>query len=239
MILFISDLHLCASRPETTAAFRRFLAGPARQAQALWILGDLFEFWVGDDDLSEPFHAEIAEALAGLARSGISLHLLPGNRDFLLGKTFARRAGASLVTEPVLIEAFGLRLVLTHGDAECTQDLAYQRFRRRIRSPLSRAFLLCLPLALRHALAKRMRERSEASHEASNAYDLDPQAITALFRATGADAMIHGHTHRPARHTLELDGKPRERWVLADWHDRPTWLELSEQGLKAREEEKK
>lgn len=238
MILFISDLHLCASRPETTAAFRRFLAGPAREAQSLWILGDLFEFWVGDDALSEPFHAEIAEALAELARSGVAIRILRGNRDFLLGKTFARRAGASLVNEPALIEAFGLRLVLTHGDAECTQDLAYQRFRRRIRSPLSRAILLCLPLALRHALAKRMRDRSEASHKASNAYDLDPKAVSVLFRATQADAMIHGHTHRPTCHRLELDGSTHERWVLADWHDRPTWLELSEQGLKAKKEGK-
>lgn len=233
MILFISDLHLCVRRPETTAAFLRFLDGPARQAKTLWILGDLFEFWVGDDDLDDPFHACIAEALAALSHSGVDIRIIVGNRDFLLGKVFAARCGAHLVTEPALIEAYGQRIVLMHGDAQCTDDIAYQRFRRRIRSPLSLALLRLLPLGFRRMLAERIRHNSETSrsYQAGIFFDLNPHVVEALFRSTQADGMIHGHTHRPALHTLSVDGRERQRWVLADWHDQATWLQAGPDGI--------
>lgn len=234
MILFISDLHLCSKRPETTAAFMRFIHGPARQAQSLWILGDLFEFWVGDDDLSNPFHAGIADALAALSRTGVDIRIIVGNRDFLLGEAFAIRSGAGLVPEPAVLEAEGHRIVLMHGDAQCTDDHAYQRFRRQIRSPITLAFLRRLPLALRRALATHIRKRSESSRHyqaAPHMMDLNPQAIETLFQAHDADWMIHGHTHRPALHTITLAGRERHRWVLADWHDKASWLEVGPNGF--------
>lgn len=238
MILFISDLHLCSSRPETTAAFERFILGPAQEAEELWILGDLFEFWVGDDDLANPFHAKIADTLHLLAKRGVKISIICGNRDFLLGKRFARRTGARIVAEPALLEtAQGARIILAHGDAQCTDDLAYQRFRQRIRSPLSRALLKLLPLQLRRALATRMRERSESMHDASATFhDLNEQTLASLFRRYAATLMIHGHTHRPARHELSVDGKTCTRWVLADWHAHASWLELGPGGITPRSE---
>ncbi|KAF7598880.1 MAG: UDP-2,3-diacylglucosamine diphosphatase [Candidatus Dactylopiibacterium carminicum] len=238
MILFISDLHLCAERPETTAAFLRFLSGPAREADALWILGDLFESWVGDDELDDPFCASIADVLSALTGSGVKTSIIVGNRDFLLGKRFAARSGTHLVAEPALIEWNGHRIVLLHGDAQCTDDLAYQRFRRRIRSPLSLALLRLLPLSWRLRLANRIRQRSEsATHDKpSDITDVNPQAIEQAFRRTGAEWMVHGHTHRPARHLLAVDGLEKQRWVLADWHAQATWLETSADGLQARTE---
>ncbi|MBS1209601.1 MAG: UDP-2,3-diacylglucosamine diphosphatase [Proteobacteria bacterium] len=234
MILFISDLHLCVGRPETTAAFLRFIDGPARQARTLWILGDLFEFWVGDDDLDDPFHARIAEALAGLSHDGVDIRIIVGNRDFLLGTTFAARSGAQLVTEPALIEAGGHRIVLMHGDAQCTDDLAYQRFRRRIRSPLCLALLRILPLKLRRALARRIRQNSETarSYQPGQFFDLNAQRVETIFRTSNADWMIHGHTHRPACHILNVDGRECQRWVLADWHDKATWLQVGDDGIR-------
>ncbi|GAB2883096.1 UDP-2,3-diacylglucosamine diphosphatase [Uliginosibacterium flavum] len=238
MILFISDLHLQASRPETTRAFLDFLAGPARQAKALWILGDLFEFWVGDDELEEPFHACIADALATLGAAGVKIRIIVGNRDFLLGKSFAARSGAQIFAEPVAINVDQQRIVLLHGDAQCTDDVAYQRFRRRIRSPLTLALLRRLPLALRRALARRIRRGSESAKPYKNQQlmDVNPAAIEAVFRATDADVMIHGHTHRPAHHTHTVDGRERQRWVLSDWHAKATWLEAGPDGWIAREE---
>ncbi|MDQ7989647.1 MAG: UDP-2,3-diacylglucosamine diphosphatase [Candidatus Dactylopiibacterium sp.] len=236
MILFISDLHLQPSAPATTRAFLAFLAGPARRASALWILGDLFEFWVGDDDLGDPFHADIADALAALGHAGVAVHIVPGNRDFLLGAGFAARTGARIENEPVLLTVGTHRLVLVHGDAECLDDADYQRYRRRIRSPLSRFVLRHLPLCARRALARRIRRRSAARGEGyARTADLDAGAIASLFRDFDADWMIHGHTHRPALHPHAVDGRERLRWVLADWHDTATWLEVEPDGVTARE----
>lgn len=238
LILFISDLHLSAERPATTQAFLRFLSGPARQANGLWILGDLFESWVGDDELKFPFPASIAAALAALSQQGVAINIVVGNRDFLLGRRFARAGGAQLVREPALIEAAGQRIVLLHGDAQCTDDIAYQRFRRRLRFPLTLALLRRLPMALRLRLASRLRQRSEndTSYKPPAITDVNPEAIEAAFRQSNADCMIHGHTHRPAKHLLLVDGRERQRWVLADWHDQATWLEAGPDGLVAREE---
>ncbi len=238
MILFISDLHLSAERPATTAAFLRFLSGPARQANALWILGDLFESWVGDDELKFPFPASIAAAMAALSQHGVAINIVVGNRDFLLGRRFARASGARLVREPALLEAAGQRIMLLHGDAQCTDDLAYQRFRRRIRFPLTLALLRALPMAVRLRLASRLRQRSEndTSYKPPTITDVNPDAIEAAFRQSKADCMIHGHTHRPARHLHQVDGRERQRWVLADWHDQATWLETGPAGLVARQE---
>lgn len=238
MILLISDLHLQASSPASTRAFLDFLAGPARAASELWILGDLFEFWVGDDDLDDPFHAAIADAIAALCRTGTAVRIAPGNRDFLLGETFARRAGAQIMAEPVLLEVGEHRLLLLHGDAECTDDHRYQRFRRCIRSPLSLALLAKLPLGLRRRLARRIREQSSARQYSADSRigDLNPQAVETLFRRFDADWMVHGHTHRPALHRHLVDGRECLRWVLADWHDRATWLEVDNSGIHTRSE---
>lgn len=237
MILFISDLHLQAAEPETARAFREFLAGPARQARELWILGDLFELWTADDDLCEDFPAGIADALAELARSGVAIRIVVGNRDFMLGKVFEARSGARIVPEPAVLEFEGKRLVLLHGDAQCTDDVAYQRYRRRIRSPFIQALQRNLPYFVRRAIVRRIRQRSVMNRQKygeRKISDVNAEAIAEVFRATGADIMIHGHTHQPACHALDIDGRECQRWVLADWHGKATWLEAGPQGLVAR-----
>ncbi|MEN3111648.1 UDP-2,3-diacylglucosamine diphosphatase [Uliginosibacterium paludis] len=240
MILFISDLHLQASAPESAAAFMRFLDGPARQAEALWILGDLFEFWIGDDDLGDPFHAAIADALSQLSASGVRLKIMVGNRDFLLGQGFARASGGELVAEPAVLRQGNKTFVLVHGDAECTDDHAYQRYRRRIRSRFSVALLRSLPLSWRRRLAQRIRQGSEfrKQREPSAYGDLSPTAVSELLGRHDARYLIHGHTHRSARHCFTLpDTRMAERWVLPDWHERARWLELGPEGLTFREEQ--
>ncbi len=239
MILFISDLHLQASVPESAAAFMRFLEGPARQAESLWILGDLFEFWIGDDDLGDPFHAGIAGALARLASTGVKIRLMAGNRDFLLGREFARACGGEIVREPAVLQRDGETFVLVHGDAECRDDIAYQRYRRRIRSPLSMFLLHHMPLGWRRRLAQHIRRGSEfRKRQDPAAYgDLSQAAVTELLERYRARILIHGHTHRSACHRFMLGPHNGERWVLPDWHDRARWLELGPDGLVFRSEQ--
>jgi UDP-2,3-diacylglucosamine hydrolase len=236
--LFISDLHLCEARPETTAAFRRFLAGPARSANTLWILGDLFEYWAGDDDLESAFNAAIADDIAALAKDGVAVRIVVGNRDFLLADGFSARAGVRIEPEPVVLEIDGQRAVLVHGDAECTDDLPYQQFRAMVRNPAWQAQFLVQPLAVRRQIAEQLRLKSEMNkgEKAMAIMDVNPDAIASLLHGYQARILVHGHTHRPARHELEIDGKPCVRWVLSDWHDKATWLEASTDGLLARNE---
>lgn len=222
MIHFISDLHLDARRPGTTRAFLDYLAGPARQCEALWILGDLFETWIGDDDLAIPFNAHIADALATLGKAGVQVRIIVGNRDFLLGKSFEGRSGAQIVTEPAFVQLGEQRVVLVHGDAQCTDDKSYQRFRRIVRNPLLQTLFRTLPFALRQRVASRLRNQSERSKpgKSMTIMDVNPEAIAALFRQGEASWIIHGHTHRPAIH-VHGAGK---RFVLSDWHERATGL---------------
>lgn len=221
MLLFISDLHLSAATPELLAVFTRFLAGLARQAEALYILGDLFEAWVGDDDRETPGHAEAIAALRAASAAGVKIFIQRGNRDFLLGEAFAAATGTTLIADPYLVSADGWQFVLSHGDALCTDDTAYQTFREQVRSPEWQAAFLARPLAERRALAAQIRNASERNKQEKSAYqmDLNPLATDDFLRQNGYATFIHGHTHRPARHDHIVDGIHVERWVMADWHD--------------------
>lgn len=238
MQLFISDLHLCEARPETTAAFRRFLAGPARTASTLWILGDLFEYWAGDDDLESAFNAAIAGDIAALVKDGVAVRIVVGNRDFLLSQGFAERTGACIEPEPVALELSGQKALLVHGDAECSDDLPYQQFRAMVRNPAWQAQFLGQPLAVRRQIAEQLRLKSEMNkgEKTMAIMDVNPEAISGLLRTHSASLLIHGHTHRPARHEVNVDGKSCARWVLSDWHDKASWLEASSEGIFARSE---
>ncbi|HSD38274.1 MAG TPA: UDP-2,3-diacylglucosamine diphosphatase [Rhodocyclaceae bacterium] len=226
MIHFISDLHLNEDEPATVQAFFDFLAGPARAGEALWILGDLFNFWAGDDELRSPFNARIAEALADLHAAGTRIYLLVGNRDFMLGKKFAERTGMEIVTEPVRIDLGGHATLLAHGDAQCTDDIAYQRFRKKVRSPLWQKVFLTLPLFVRHRIVKGVKSKSKASKQTKDMriMDVNDDAIAESFRASATEWMIHGHTHRPATHAITVDGIERVRHVLPDWHGKACGL---------------
>lgn len=232
-VLFISDLHLEAERPDITRAFLHFLTTRARTAQALYILGDFFEAWIGDDGMDE-FQHSIARALRELSDSGTRIYLMHGNRDFMIGKAFCREAGCTLLRDPSLIDLDGEKVLLMHGDSLCTLDAAYMKLRRWLRNPLTLFILRNLPLATRHELARKLRKESRAqtSMKASEIVDVTPGEVEKIMRDKGVRILIHGHTHRPAVHELELDGRPARRIVLGDW-DRQGWaLEADEQGLR-------
>lgn len=223
--LFVSDLHLDALAPAPGEQFRAFLAGRARSAEALYILGDLFESWIGDDD-EDPYRAETCAALAQLTASGVPCYIMHGNRDFLLGQGFAARSGARLISDPLLVELYGEPVLLTHGDALCTADHAYQRLRAIVRQPQWQQRFLSLPLSVRQALAERARagSRRHVSYTAEDIMDADEGAVRNVMRACGVKTLVHGHTHRPAVHTLELDQTPGRRIVLGAWHEHGSCL---------------
>ncbi len=232
--LFVSDVHLQADMPRTSDAFLRFLAQYAAHSPRLFVLGDLFEYWAGDDDLATPFHRRIADALANVASQGVEIGWMGGNRDFLIGEAFARAAGMQLLPEPFVTELAGVRLVLAHGDRECTDDHDYQAFRKQVRDTAWQRGFLAQPLAQRKAIIEGMRAGSrEAQREKSyEIMDVNEQAIGALLASSGAQVMVHGHTHRPATHTY-ADGTSRQ--VLPDWdlesgNFRGGWLELRSDG---------
>jgi len=218
--LFISDLHLAEETPDTVRAFFAFLQGPARRARRLFILGDLFEYWAGDDDIGGPFNATVCEHLQDTVDAGVDIAFLAGNRDFLIGDAFARRTGVNLLAEPTPIVTAGRKAMLMHGDTLCTDDHNYQAFRAQVRDPAWQAAFLARPLDERKALIAQMRERSEAIKQstAMAIMDVNPDAVSTFFRTHDCELLIHGHTHRPATHRVTVDGQPRERWVLADWH---------------------
>jgi UDP-2,3-diacylglucosamine hydrolase len=217
--LFISDLHLDPGRPETTARFERFLDREASQAEALYILGDLFEAWVGDDSLSLDFNAAIAGWLKRVAHT-TRVCFMQGNRDFLAGAGFLAATGASPLTDPTLIDLYGTRALLMHGDTLCTGDTAYQTFRAQSRDPRWQAAALSQPLQKRLAIARGMRADSEAAKAGKSEaiMDVADDAVAQAFRDSGCQLLIHGHTHRPARHESRVDGAPCVRWVLPDWY---------------------
>ncbi|KAB2927912.1 MAG: UDP-2,3-diacylglucosamine diphosphatase [Candidatus Contendobacter sp.] len=223
--LFISDLHLEPMRPAITALFLDFLERRARRAEALYILGDLFEAWIGDDDDAEP-GGTVATALRTLTDQGIPAYFLHGNRDFLVGKRFAAASGIQLLPESVVIELAGERVLLLHGDTLCTDDVEYQAFRAQVRDPVWRARTLALPLAQRRALAGQLREtsRQATGQKAADITDVNPTAVDRALRAHGVYRLIHGHTHRPAIHRWNLDGQPARRAVLGDWYDQSSVL---------------
>ncbi|MDB5960007.1 MAG: UDP-2,3-diacylglucosamine hydrolase [Massilia sp.] len=213
--LFISDLHLQESHPRTAEAFFAFLAERAAQAQQLYLLGDLFEYWAGDDDLSSPFNQNVADALRLVSDAGVAVFWIAGNRDFLVGADFARACGLTLLAEPHVANIAGVKVALVHGDAECTSDTAYMAFRKQVRDPAWQAQFLAMPLQQRKAIIAGLRDGSREAHaEKSMAImDVTAGAINALHDSTGSDIIIHGHTHRPALHVEGV----RRRYVLPDW----------------------
>lgn len=217
--LFISDLHLSPDRPGTVALFLRFLVSRARSARQLYILGDLFDAWIGDDDDSPPGPA-VRAGLRALTASGTACFLMHGNRDFLIGRRFARDTGCTLLRDPTRIDLDGTPTLLMHGDLLCTDDVAYQRFRRRMRNPLVQQLFLWRPLARRRALAADYRRRSGAATamKAEGIMDVNQETVQAYLRRHGVQTLIHGHTHRPADHRLTLGGREVSRRVLAEWH---------------------
>lgn len=232
--LFVSDLHLDESRPAIVARFERFVEKVVPGAAALYVLGDLFESWVGDDTLDLPFQARVARMLkAAAAHAPVSF--MHGNRDFLAAERFSRESGATLLADPTVIDLHGRRAVLLHGDTLCTDDRAYQAFRRQVRDPAWQKAALVQPLAARLALARQMREKSEGAKGGKSMEIMDVSAATVeqVFRDTGADLMIHGHTHRPAHHVHQVDGRERHRWVLPDWYERGGYLAASAAGVEA------
>lgn len=224
--LFIADLHLAEERPQASGRFFHFLDTLAAGSDALYILGDLFEYWAGDDDLDAPVAREAAKRIQALAASGTPVYFMHGNRDFLLAQRYARSCGMTLLEDPVVLDLYGTRTLLTHGDTLCTDDRNYQRYRGLVRNPLVRAILLALPLRLRHALARSARSGSERAKTGKPPaiMDVNPDAVAHTFRQSGALRMIHGHTHRPARHATAIDGQNRERWVLPDWYGKGGYL---------------
>ncbi|WP_409267660.1 UDP-2,3-diacylglucosamine diphosphatase [Massilia sp. BHUDP2] len=235
--LFISDLHLQASHPRTAEAFFRFLVERATRAERLYLLGDIFEYWAGDDDVDEPFHQQVASAIRAVSAAGTAVYWLAGNRDFLVGPGFAEAAGLSLLEEPHVISAGGKRIALVHGDAQCTADLKYMAFRAQVRDRAWQQQFLGMPLAQRKAIIAGLREGSREA-QAGKSYeimDVTPSSVEALFDAADATVIIHGHTHRPAMH--ESGG--RLRYVLPDWEldaepRRGGWIELAHDGTLTR-----
>ena len=230
--LFVSDLHLDPARPEITRLFGEFVDGEARGADALYILGDLFEAWVGDDDPSEA-GALVAEKLRSLADSGVPVGFIRGNRDFLVGEEYAHRAGMAILPDPAVVMLYGRPTLLMHGDLLCTDDIAYQQFRAQTRDPAWQAQFLAQPLAARLAFAEKARAASKArAGELRDAgtmetiTDVSPPTVAEAFKRYGIDTLIHGHTHRPAKHENGGD----TRIVLGDWYEQGSVLRVTPQG---------
>ena len=234
--LFIADLHLDASRPTITALFERYLASDeVRHAEALYILGDLVEAWIGDDDDAE-LPARIAAATRAVRDAGVPVYFTVGNRDFLLGEAFARRAGFTLLDDGTVHTVHGRPTLLMHGDVLCTDDVAYQAVRKQVRTPQWKAQILALPLDARRAFAAKSRAESRA-HTGSTQetiMDVNADAVANAMRHAGVTRLIHGHTHRPAIHDFTLDGHAAERIVLGDWYEQGSVLRVDAGGVELR-----
>ena len=218
--LFISDLHLTEERPEANERFVALLEEKAPAIDALYILGDFFEYWIGDDDLAHPFHAVIASLLRGVSGRGVPLYFMHGNRDFLVGERFCAATGARLLADPTVVELAGEKTLLMHGDTLCTDDHDYQAWRRKARDPAFQAQFLALPIPERRRAILAMREKSKEVVQGKPAeiMDVNDDAVRQALRSHGVRRLIHGHTHRPGRHAVEVDGRRCERWVLPDWY---------------------
>ncbi len=226
--LFISDLHLDDARPHIVVDFERFCSGEARHANALYILGDLFEAYIGDDD-DAALNARVAAALRGVAGARVPVFYLAGNRDFLLGNGYAQRCGMTLLADGSVVDLYGTPTLLLHGDVLCTDDAAYLAFRKQVRDPAWQAAFLAQPLAERRAFAAQARDASRA-HTSSTGMaimDVNQAAVETALREAGVTRMIHGHTHRPALHDFMLDDKPAQRIVLGDWYEQGSLLRVA------------
>lgn len=227
--LFIADLHLCQEEPAITAGFLHFLQREAPHCDALYILGDLFEAWIGDDD-PNPLHQQIASALRALP---VPVYFIHGNRDFLIGRRFARASGMTLLPEEQVLTLYGHRLLIMHGDTLCTDDAGYLRFRAKVHNPWIQRLFLALPLWIRKRIAARMRADSKQAnqHKSQTIMDVNQDAVAAAMLRQQVPLLIHGHTHRPAIHTLSLQGETAQRAVLGAWHSRGSMIQLDASGI--------
>ncbi|MFC1739935.1 UDP-2,3-diacylglucosamine diphosphatase [Pseudomonadota bacterium] len=232
--IFISDLHLEDAVPSRSEWFNTFLAGPATRAGELYILGDLFEFWIGDDALT-PIAQHVATALSALNAAGVKCRFMHGNRDFLVGKQYADLAGLELLPEELVIDLQGTPTLLLHGDSLCTDDAAYQALRRQVRDPAWQMEVLALSIEERLQMAKAAREASMQHTQSSSMeiMDVNPDAVGEAFDRHGVSRMIHGHTHRPAKHEVQLGTRTAERIVLADWYDHGSYLVATPDGVES------
>ncbi len=231
--LFISDLHLSAAHPHSMAAFQRFIATSAPQAEALYILGDLFDYWAGDDDMHDAFHQQVIAAMCSLVAHGTRVYLMQGNRDLLMGEALAAACHATLLPDPALLELYGTPTLLSHGDTLCTDDAEYQQFRKQVHSADFQKQFLSQSLADRKAYIEQLRARSEVEKQskASAIMDVNDAAVATLLREHHYPRLIHGHTHRPKRHEHRVDGTVCERWVLGDWDARANALRVDTDGI--------
>jgi UDP-2,3-diacylglucosamine hydrolase len=228
---FASDLHLDPATPEIADRFLRFLAGPVAGARSLFLLGDLFEAWLGDDD-PEPAHRATIASIAAVAAAGTLVYVMRGNRDFMLGERFCRDSGAILLDDPAILSIGGVRVALSHGDGLCVDDRAYQKLRALLRDDGLRAGFARLPIEARRRLALEARAGSREHLAGASDYitDVNQGAVETVFRASGAEVMIHGHTHRPGVHRQRMDGAERTRVVLGAWHDAANVLRWDDAG---------
>jgi UDP-2,3-diacylglucosamine hydrolase len=233
--LFVSDLHLDDARPQIVGQFDRFCAGEARDADALYVLGDLFEAYIGDDD-DAPLNARVAKALHGVADAGVPVHYIAGNRDFLLGEDYARRCGMDILADGTVIDLYGAPTLILHGDVLCTDDAEYLAFRGQVRDPAWQAAFLARPLAERRAFAAQARDASRAHTSRTDMaiMDVNQAAVEGALRGARVTRMIHGHTHRPAIHDFMLDGTPAQRIVLGDWYEQGSVLRVDRHAVELR-----
>jgi UDP-2,3-diacylglucosamine hydrolase len=227
---FISDLHLAADRDDINQCLFTFLSEQVPQADALYVLGDLFEVWIGDDDKNS-FTLSIAKAFNALRQSGVPVYFIHGNRDFLIRERFAKQAGFKILPEQVVIDLYGEPTLIMHGDELCTKDIEYQNFRKKARSWWWPRIMLSLPLSMRRKLAKKGRETSKKkqSHLTAEIMDVTPEEVITYMQNFAVKKLIHGHTHRPAIHPLEISGQPAQRIVLGDWYDQGSILKVSKE----------
>ncbi|EMX8931326.1 UDP-2,3-diacylglucosamine diphosphatase [Enterobacter asburiae] len=230
--LFIADLHLQTEEPAITAGFLRFLRGEAKSADALYILGDLFEAWIGDDD-PNPLHREMAAAIHALVDSGVPCYFIHGNRDFLIGKRYARESGMTLLPEEQVLDLYGRRVLIMHGDTLCTDDTGYLAFRAKVHTSWIQKVFLALPLFIRNRIAARMRAGSKAANSSKSMtiMDVNPQAVVSVMEKHGVQWLIHGHTHRPDVHSLIANGEPAHRVVLGAWHTEGSMVKVTPEGV--------
>jgi UDP-2,3-diacylglucosamine hydrolase len=230
-ILFISDLHLDESRPAMTTLFLDFLNDHAAKADALYILGDFFEVWVGDDDQTV-FHSKIIEALKSLSQKGIPIFLMHGNRDFLLGERFAAASGCNLINDPIVVEIYGEPILLMHGDSLCTNDANYQKFRKKTRTAIYQKLFLCLPIKVRKFIANMLRQASQ--HRTKNIpksiMDVNSEEVKRVIQEHHVKYLIHGHTHRPGIEIITVENELKTRIVLSDWENKGNALVYSSDG---------
>ena len=233
--LFISDLHLSVDQPHSISAFQHFITTIAPNAEALYILGDLFEYWAGDDDLHDPFHSQVVSALREVAEHGTKVYLLHGNRDLLMGTELAQACKATLLGDPTQLDLYGTNTLLSHGDTLCTDDIEYQKFRTQVHDETFQKNFLAQPLAARKAHIEQLRRDSTLAKQNKDniIMDVNDDAVAALLRAHHYPRLIHGHTHRPNRHEHIVDRHVCERWVLGDWYQHGSALRCDAQGCRS------